>query len=487
MNAGGLILGALRGWKTFCGITLFCVAATLASRAQTLTTVVSFDNSNGGAPWAVVQGVDGKLYGTAWSGGTNGLGTVFVINTTGTLTTLHNFASADGWGPTELVLGANRSFYGLATFGSGATGGSLFTVTSKGRFTLLDTFSGLGASDNSLLLSTNGNFYGTTILGGSNGWGSVFKMTPTGTFSTLYNFDCFGLLACPNEAGPSGLAQGTDGNFYGTNTGGNSASDVGTIFKITPTGTLTTLYTFCTQGPPCSDGDWPTGLTQAADGNFYGTTIWGGISGSACQANSPGGCGTIFKITPTGTLTTLYTFCTQGPPCSDGGLPSPWSPLIQGTDGNFYGTTFTGSACFPLGPCGTIFRMTPSGALTTLHVFNYADGSDPRRLMQATDGNLYGTAEGGAYDAGTIFRLSTGLRPFVKFVQSAGRVGQTIGIIGQGFKGTTSVSFNGTAATFTIVSGNLITVAVPTGATTGFVTVQKPSGTVKSNVVFHVL
>ena len=167
-------------------------------------------------------------------------------------------------------------------------------------------------------------------------------------------------------------------------------------------------------------------MVQAANGDFYGTTVWGGISGTPCQANGPGGCGTIFKITPGGTLTTLYTFCRQGPPCADGGLPN--GPLIQATDGNFYGTTIADatSGCTPPGPCGTIFRMTPSGKLTTLHVFNYTDGSEPRLLMQATDGDFYGpTTGGGANDFGTLFRLSTGLGPFLKFMRPAGKVGQT--------------------------------------------------------------
>lgn len=489
MKVGKLILGALSGWKSFCSLALFYIVIVSACQAQILTTLLSFDNSNGAIPAsALVQGINGKLYGTTSAGGTNGVGTVFVTTAAGALSTLHNFANADGSNPTELVLAANGNFYGLANFGSAELEGSIFTITPKGKFTLLDTFNSPAAFDNSMLQSTSGNFYGTTFEAGSTSWGSVFKMTPTGAFTTLYNFDCFGMLACPNEAAPSGLAQGADGNFYGTNTGGNSTSDVGTVFRVTPSGNLTTLYTFCTQGPPCTDGRWPTGLIQAADGDFYGATIWGGISGSPCQPNGPGGCGTIFKVTPKGRLTTLYTFCRHGSPCADGGLPL--GGLIQGTDGNFYGATITssGGACNSPGPCGTIFRMTPSGAFTTLHVFTFTDGSQPRSLMQATDGNLYGvTNSGGIYSLGTIFRLSTGLGPFVKFMQQAGKAGQTVGIIGQGFKGTTSVSFNGISASFTVASDTLIKAVVPARATTGFVKVQTPSGTLKSNVVFQVL
>lgn len=237
MKIRKLTLSTPNVWKAGCAIALLNIASAIASSAQTLTTLLSFDNSNGAFPTAVVQGVDGRLYGTAESGGTNGLGTVFVTTPSGALTTLHNFTNTDGSGPTELVLGANGNFYGLATFGIGLLEGSVFTVTSKGTFTSLDTFNSGAAFDNSMIESASGNFYGTTFGGGSSGWGSIFKMTPTGVFNTLYSFDCFGMLACPTEAGPSGLTQGIDGNFYGTNTGGNSTSDVGTVFRITPSGT----------------------------------------------------------------------------------------------------------------------------------------------------------------------------------------------------------------------------------------------------------
>jgi uncharacterized repeat protein (TIGR03803 family) len=208
-----LSLRVLSGWERFCGAILFCVLALITSSAQTLTTMVNFDNANGATPVAaLVQGVDGKLYGTTTNGGTNGVGTVFASTASGTLTTLHNFANVDGSAPIELLLGANGTFYGLARFGSNLTEGSIFSITSKGKFILLDTFNSPAAFDNSILQSLSGTLYGTTIEGGANGWGSVFEMTPNGTLTTLYSFDCFGLLACPNEAAPSGLAQGLDGN-----------------------------------------------------------------------------------------------------------------------------------------------------------------------------------------------------------------------------------------------------------------------------------
>ena len=235
---------------------------------------------------------------------------------------------------------------------------------------------------------SDGNFYGTTIAGGAQGNGTVFKITPTGTLTTLYNF-CYE-SSCPQYP-QAALVQGSDGNFYGTTPVGGTTYN-GTVYEITPSGALTTLYNFCSQ-TNCTDGSKPyAGLVQATDGDFYGTTIAGGAQGN----------GTIFKITPSGTLTTLYSFCSQSG--CDYGLAE--AGLIQATDGNFYGTTDLGA--------GTVFTITPSGTFTTLYSFcsdpNCADGTSPlAALVQATNGNFYGTtSEGGASDncpggCGTVF------------------------------------------------------------------------------------
>ena len=215
---------------------------------------------------------------------------------------------------------------------------------------------------------------------------------------------------------------------------------------------------------------------QAIDGNFYGTTkIGGGIGG-----------GTIFKITPAGALTTLYSFCSQ-PNCADG--DDPMGGVIQATDGNFYGAAAKGGEDND----GTVFEITPDGTLTTLHAFHGNDGALPfGGLAQGTNGTFYGvTDEGGSactpFGCGTVFSLDMGLGPFVTFVRAAGKIGQTGGILGQGFTGTTSVSINEVPASFTVVSDTLIKAIVPPGATTGYVTVVTPSATLTSNVPFHVL
>jgi uncharacterized repeat protein (TIGR03803 family) len=187
--------------------------------------------------------------------------------------------------------------------------------------------------------------------------------------------------------------------------------------------------------------------------------------------------GTVFEITPSGGLTTLHTF--SG---AEGG--GPYAGLVQATSGNFYGTTYFGGAH----GYGSVFTITPSGKLTTLHSFDRTDGAYPYAgLVQATNGDFYGTTdEGGANNYGTVFRLAVGLGPFVKTHPTSGTVGAAVKILGTSLTGATGVTFNGTAAVFKVVSSSEITTAVPTGATTGTVEVTTPKGTLKSNVAFRV-
>ena len=341
-----------------------------------------------------------------------------------TLTTLYAFSiSSDGAYPyAGLVQGTDGNFYGTTSAGgayylcnqSPYICGMVFKITPAGTLTNLYDFCFWGACGDGatpfagLVQATDGNFYGTTEQGGSGcypwGCGTVFKITPAGTLTTLHRFDV------TDGAFPyAGLVQATDGNFYGTTFQGGGASGncgdfgCGTVFKITAGGTLTTLHSFCTQ-TNCPDGAEPyAGLVQATEGNFYGTTQYGGTSGNCGGYN----CGTVFKITAGGTLTTLHSF--EG---TDGAVPL--ATLVQATDGNFYGTTLYGGTSGNCGAdrCGTIFKITPAGTLTMLHSFDDTDGSAPYgALIQATDGNFYGTTEGGNsgghYDVfGTVFSLT---------------------------------------------------------------------------------
>jgi uncharacterized repeat protein (TIGR03803 family) len=492
------------------------------AQAQTFTSLYSFcAQGTGGTPvctdgsqpyGTLVQGTDGNLYGTTSTGGAgvdpslcgqgefNNCGTFFRITPDRTLTTLYNFCSqsgcADGFSPLgALVLGTDGNFYGTTFSGGGGCAtqygcGTFFQITPSGTLKTLLVFSGGNGAGplGGLVLGTDGNFYGATEGYSGNGKinaGTVFKVTPTGTPTTLHVF-CT-QTGCPDGDAPyAGLIQGTDGNFYGTTQGGGANGDYGTAFKITPGGTLTTLYSFCTvqqagQNPVvCLDGYYPiAGMVQASDGNIYGATDLGGAN-----CNPDGGCGTFFKISPSGTLTTLYSFSNT----DEGG---PQAALIQATDGNLYGTT-EGGGSNPAG-YGTIFEITTSATLTTLHSFQGSDGEFPEfaGLVQHTDGNFYGTANYGGSNpdcsCGTVFSLSVGLGPFVETVPAYGPSGTAVMILGTDLTGATSVSFNGTAATFTVASATLITTTVPAGATTGPVTVVTPSsGTLTSNLPFTI-
>ncbi len=391
-------------------VLAFCTAMAMAivSPAQTFTTLYNFagyPEGDGAAPYAgLIQATDGNLYGTTLNGGDYNSGTVFRITPQGTLTTLYSFCSqpncTDGGEPyAGLVQATDGNFYGTTSL-AGADGyGTVFKITPSGLLTTLHSFTGYptdGAEPLAgLLQASDGSFYGTTVDGGGNnncmnnpsGCGTVFKITPGGTLTTLYSFCA--QSGCPDGSGPhAGLIQATDGNFYGTTSDGG-ANNGGTVFKITPSGTLTTLYSFCAGGFFCPDGADPhAGVVQATDGNFYGTTYFGGAPFT----------GTVFKITPQGVLTTLHSF--EG---TDGA--NPYAGLVQATDGNFYGTTYG------LYGASTVFKITPQGALTTLHTFDYTDGRYPAGgLVQATDGTFYGTtSNGGANGAGTVFRLDAGL------------------------------------------------------------------------------
>jgi uncharacterized repeat protein (TIGR03803 family) len=463
-----------------CGVLLLWATTAVVLRPQitavapavTFTTLYSFDGTDGDEPNAgMVQAANGDLYGTTYAGGNAEKGTVFRITPNGALTTLHSFEGTDGSLPLAgLVQAPNGGFYGT-TFDGGTNhnDGAIFKITAQGALTTLHSFRSTdGANPTAELVQTpNGVLYGTTFDGGApSSDGTVFKIIPAGVLTTLHSFH-----GPDGKLVRAGLVQGKDGKFYGTTESGGASGD-GTVFSITPSGTLTTLHSF--EG---ADGQAPLArLIQDSNGNFYGTTYGGG----------PTGDGTIFSITPAGSLTTLYGFCSQSN-CADGA--SPFAGLIQGTDGNLYGTTRFGGA----NGQGTIFKITTSGVFAMLHSFclqsNCIDGANPLAgVVQDTNGILYGTtAYGGANGDGTVFSLSVNLGPFVKTNPMYGKVGKAVKILGTNLTGATSVTFNGTAATFTVKLKSEITTTVPTGATTGTVQVVTPGGTLSSNVPFRVM
>ncbi len=262
-------------------------------------------------------------------------------------------------------------------------------------FTALHSFTGTDGSYPyaGLVQSTNGKLFGTTSAGGTFSGGSIFTVTTGGTVKSLYSF-CK-LASCGDGTDPRDpLTQATNGNFYGVTFGGGPFDSFGTIFQITNSGTLTTLYTFC-QLSECTDGDIPYGgLVQGLNGALYGTTAGGGAHGG----------GTVFDIKTTGgTPTILYNFCSLSE-CTDG--DSPQATLVQGTDGNFYGTTYDGGA---FSYYGNVFKLTSAGVFTSLHSFDGTDGDEPNGgLTQATDGNFYGTTQvDGVNGYGTVYKITS--------------------------------------------------------------------------------
>jgi uncharacterized repeat protein (TIGR03803 family) len=485
-------------------VAAFCMTATVASPAQTFTSLYEFTASSD--PGSLVQGTNGNFYGTTVGGVFHKPPTVFEMTPSGKVATLYRFCTApgcpDGNDPVGgLVQASNGNFYG-ATYGGGtgahcpANGGgcgTVFVITPAGKLTTLYNFCSQascadGTLPNQLILGINGNLYGTTVgyngipcVGESKtGCGTIFEITPAGKLTTLHRF-CS--QSCADGWGPfAPLTLGTDGNFYGSTVYGGNSLAAGTVFKITPQGEFTTLYAFCAQAN-CTDGAQPTeALWQASNGNFYGTTFGGGYN------NCNGGCGTIFEITPAGQFATLYSFCSVAG-CSDGSWPD--GELEQGSDGNFYGTTLSGGA----NNIGSIFEFTPTDQFISLYSFyctsaSCADGSMPAGgLVQATNGSFFGTTSSGGYGYGygVVYNWSMGLEPFIEAQFNFGKVGHVVTILGNNLKGASGVRFHGTPAKFSVISPTYLKAEVPVGAVTGLIEVTTPRGSVATSVLFQVL
>jgi len=401
-------------WKTALSSLLLFAAPVVVAQAQTYTRLASLADGNGSNPFLLVQGTDGNFYGVTANSNENS-GVIFKMTPSGTLSELYTFGSFAG--AYALIAGKDGNLYGLS-YGDGSpyqnrpgvevvgNEGTVFKLTPQGNITRVFSFDGSGhggTNENSLSLGADGNFYGTSQSGGPNvsdplsGFGTVFQVMPNGTENVLYTFGSF--------YDPGSVILASDGSLYGTTQFGgpgacqqNGATGCGTIFKIVSESSFETLYSFTGS----TDGAYPTtALVEGADGNLYGTA----------SAMGPNGNGAIFKITRSGAFTVLHSF--SG---TDGASPT---ALILGADGNFYGTTGGGgsNATSTLAP-GTVFQMTPSGTLSTLYNFcsqpNCTDGQTPQRLIQASDGNFYGvTFNGGAFGTGAVFELTIAQPPAI--------------------------------------------------------------------------
>jgi len=342
----------------------------------------------------LVQGVDGNLYGTTEYGGdltcigglSPGCGTVFELRGA-TETVLHSFSgSADGEFPLPgLIRDGAGNLYGTTLAGGTGSGsnGTVFVVTQIGREAVLHNFAGSPDGGNPfavLIRDSAGAFYGTTRSGGAFGFGSVFKVNLSGKETVLYSFTGGSDGATPF----AGLILDSAGNLYGTTYAGGSSAGHGVVFKLDASGTESVLHTFTAP----TDGANPyAGLVRDNRGNLYGTTYFGGASGF----------GTIFKIDSTGKEAVLHSFA--GP---EGANPY-FGSLVIDNNGNLFGAASTGGAS----NIGTLFRLSPAGTLTVMHTFGGADGANPLGgLLRDAHGNLYGTTyQGGALGAGAVFKF----------------------------------------------------------------------------------
>ncbi len=404
-----------------CALAIVLALLTPPSQAQTFTVLHNFKGGTDGAyPEAgLVMDAQGNLYGTTVAGGTGctssgGCGTVFKL-AGNKETVLYRFkGSPDGANPSGgLILDTEGNLYGVTNLGGANDAGTLFKVAPSGTETVLSSMDGTGGGEpnGDLAMDANGNFYGTAISGGTGNSGVVFKVDANGTGTDLHSFCTRGGNRCTDGEEPSGgLVMDTAGNLYGTTEidFGPKGTGAGAVFKVTQGGEETTVHIFS-----YAKGASPTGgLILDAAGNLYGATIFGGTGTCQSSGHYYFGCGTVFKVDPTGQETVLYSFCSTAD-CPDGSMPS--AGLFMDAKGNLYGTTLsggTGNNCTGqlFSGCGTVFELSADGTETVLHTFTGVapDGALPySRLIMDAKGNLYGTASsGGKFGNGMVFEIS---------------------------------------------------------------------------------
>lgn len=432
-------------------------------QAQTYTDLYELDDAHGCCALysgLLAQGRDGNLYGGTFGQGKFGFGTVFKVTLAGGLTTLYDFDSSDGNGAQGgLSMGLDGNFYGTTYQGGAHTAGTIFQITPSGSLTTLYSFG--NANDGAYprvppAPAPDGNLYGVT---GNGTVAVVYRITPGGSFTVL--------ATLPSQS-ETPLYLGNDGLLYGMTPYGGNFND-GTFFSVSTKGALKIIYSF-----DSPTGSQPYGsLLQASDGNFYGTASDGGTATG----------GVVFKLTPSGTYSVLHNFDSTDHVSGS----TPQAGLVQGSDGFLYGATTAGGAF----GAGVMFRLKTNGSgFSVISTFDGTHGSSPSPTpVLDTNGVIYGlTHAGGLSDDGVFYSMNAGLQPFASlFVISSGKIGTTVQILGQGFTGTKSVSFNGTKATFTVVSDNFLTAKVPAGATTGTVTVAETSATLTTPQNFRVM
>ena len=431
--------------------------------AQTYSDLYNFDCEmnacNPDQPTLFSQGQDGNLYGTLPTQ-VFGNGTVDMFTPSGAFTTLYNFGPTNYLPQSGLTLGFDGNFYGTATVGGPGHNGVVFKL-SGGAVTELYQFT--NGADGAYpwappIQAPDGNIYGVTFNGTTPG--TAYKITPSGVFSVIADL--------PSKT-QAPLILGVDGNLYGTTQYGG-AFNRGTVFQLTRAGKLKIIYSFDEE----TNGGVPIGpLMQAVDGKFYGTNTGGGAFGQ----------GVVFSVTTGGAYKVLHNFQTT----TDG--TNSTAGLVQGSNKYLYGVTAAGG----LNGYGTLFKINTTGtAFTVLHNFDKASGAVPFATpILHTSGKIFGvTQTGGPINSadGVVYSFDDGLRPFASLVVIwSGKVGTSVGILGQGFLTATGVKFGTGAGSFAVLSDTYMVATADAGATTGNVTVLEPDGNLVTPQVFKVI
>jgi len=405
------------------------------------------DEGNPQAP--LVLGTDLNMYGTTDGVYSGTYGTAFKITSKGKLTTIHPFKSTDGAVPYAILLGLDANFYGVSRLGGANNLGAILKMTKAGKVTVLHSFAGTAGNDGSLPIgglvqANDGTLYGTTYGGGTKNWGTVFKIDPTGkNYLVLHNFD---RTADVNDGIQplGGLALGTDGNVYGT-TGGGGHQNSGALFRVTPAGAYSTVYSFCAVAG-CKDGFFPqTGMVQHTNGKFYGATESGGPTLNG---------GEFFSLD-----------MGLGPFVS---LVSVWGKVSDTIE--VLGQGLTGTTSVKLGGTSATFSVVSDTYLTA-------------KVPAGSSGFLTVTAPSGTLTSSRKFFVTPTI---TSFTPASGPVGTQVIVTGKGLIQATKVTFGSKSASFVVNSDTQVTATVPAGAVTNKISITTPGGKASSKTKFTV-
>ena len=402
-----------------------------------------------GSPEApLVLGADGNLYGTN-DGGYNGqYGSVFKITPKGALTTIHVFKATDGTTPYGMILGLDGNFYGVTRAGGAHNLGVVFKMTKAGKVTVLWSFAGYPGDGSQpvggLVQGNDGVIYGTTYAGGSLNQGTMFKISSTGSgYLVLHNFDY--TKTVNDGLQPLGdLALGTDGNVYGTTWKGGK-QNVGVLFRMTPSGQYSILYSFCSVSG-CKDGSYPqTGMIQHTNGKFYGATESGGQTVNGGE---------------------FYSLDMGLGPFVD--LVAVWGKV--GSTIEVLGQGFTGTSGVKLGGTTANFTVVSDTYLTA-------------KVPAGSSGFVTVTTPGGTLTSSRKFFVTPEI---TSFSPASGPVGTHVVITGKGLIQATKVTFGSKSASFVVNSDTQVTATVPAGAVTNKISITTPGGKASSKIKFTV-